>query len=612
MTVSVPKRGYDAWVDSAHIHATHGAGDWMQLLGAQKYGFLWMPYPSRMRGRTVGSALLTGHAGTATAAQTLTFYAAAAKWEAAEVTYSNKPGVTGTPVTVAVPALAAGQEFTVNLATLLQPVADGTVKNFGWRVSTNAVATQKLATFDSGATAWTLTIEFDEDPEAPTAFAPNGTVVSAAKPVVTFDFTEYGATDSDLASVRVEVDLNNDGIVDWDSGWVAAVAPKLDLAAAGMTGTVSAGATVKWRAYVKDQSGRASAASDWATYTYQPLGTGTLLTPAAGVLYDPTSEVIAQLSGQTLAAFRMWVTDGDDQTRIRYDSGKIQASDPALASLELPLKNSHRTRIFTDDDDYQLHVRLFDTLDREATPGAPAYVDIWATVHFDDDGALAKITSLQSAQVDETPFVRLTWTDAAAADAYLVSRDGVQIARLDPADIISGVSAYTWVDMAAAPAVQHIYDVRRLTVGVGKSPSRQTSVRVDPEGIWFLRQNGDFVVLDGDGVDQLRSTERSLRYNPINLQHAVKILTQYDGLSGPLAATIEDAEDQSVRDAKRVLDAIKLSPSEPVQMIYATVSKPVLVSQLSVDPDPEYRDDMNRHTVNCFIDQVGDFDYRVS
>jgi hypothetical protein len=89
------------------------------------------------------------------------------------------------------------------------------------------------------------------------------------------------------------------------------------------------------------------------------------------VLYDPTSEVIAQLTGQTLAAFRLWVTDGDDRTSIRYDSWEDPATDPALAALELPLKNSHNTRIFTDDHDYQLHVRLFDTYDREATPGAP-------------------------------------------------------------------------------------------------------------------------------------------------------------------------------------------------------------------------------------------------
>jgi hypothetical protein len=49
-----------------------------------------------------------------------------------------------------------------------------------------------------------------------------------------------------------------------------------------------------------------------------------------------------------------------------------------------------------------------------------------------------------------------------------------------------------------------------------------------------------------------------------------------------------------------------------VQLIFATVSKPVLVSNLTVLPDPEYRDDMNRHRVTFNVDQVGDFDYRVS
>jgi hypothetical protein len=52
----------------------------------------------------------------------------------------------------AVPIIAAGDEFTVDVTTLVQPIADGTRKNFGWRIATNAGTTQKLATFDSGPT----------------------------------------------------------------------------------------------------------------------------------------------------------------------------------------------------------------------------------------------------------------------------------------------------------------------------------------------------------------------------------------------------------------------------------------------------------------------------
>lgn len=615
---SVPKRGYDSWVDANAIHKTHGSHDWMQLCAdgsaaGGKYGYLWMPHPARMKGRTIASAILTGHAHGSTVAQTLEFAPADAKWAASTITWNNQPGVTGTSVVVAVPALTDGQEFTVELRDLVQQIADGTIKNHGWRITTNAVTPQKFAQFDSGETAWTLTVEFSEDPEAPTALAPNGTVVSVAKPVVTFDFTEYGTTATDLASVRVEVDLTGDGVADWDSGWVAAVTPSLDLAAAGMTGVIAAGDDVFWRAYVQDQDGRSSTPSDWAVYTYQPLGTGSWISPSGSTLFDPTSELIAQLDGQTLGAWRMWVTDGDDRTSVRYDTGKRKATDPSQAAFQLPLRDEDGwsgTPIFLDDSSYQLHARLFDTYDRQGCPGAPSHVDIWKTITFDDDLALAAVTTFTAVQLNSGPFVELTWTDSEAGDAYVISRDGVHIARLAQADLTGdNVAGYTYLDMGAAPGVNHTYKVRRITTGVGRSVSRSASITINVEGIWLVRPNGDYVVLDDVGVDQLTIPEMRLRYAPINRRHAVDIITQYAGITGPISASIEDADDQTATQARNVLDAIKNHPTEAVQLIYATVNKPVLVSQMTVLPDPEYREDQNRYRVNFYVDQVGDFDY---
>jgi hypothetical protein len=51
---------------------------------------------------------------------------------------------------------------------------------------------------------------------------------------------------------------------------------------------------------------------------------------------------------------------------------------------------------------------------------------------------------------------------------------------------------------------------------------------------------------------------------------------------------------------------------EAVQLIFADVSKPVLVSNLTLLPDPDYRGDMNRHRVSFYVDQSGDFDFRLA
>lgn len=611
LRTSTPKKGYDAWVDSADIHARHGSAKWMQLQTATKRGYLWLPITPRVIGRTIASAILTGHAHNATSAQTLTFAPAAGKWQAGTITWSNQPTTRAGTATAVLGALADGAEFTVDLTTLVQQVADGQA-HYGWRITTNAATVQKVSAFDSGVVSWTLTIEYAEEPEAPTALVPNGSQVGAQKPVVTFDFHDFGGDSTDLSYVRVEVDSNNDLTYDWDSGWIASTEPALDLAAAGMPGVIASGQTVGWRAYVKDGAGLASDPSDRATYTYVPLPTLILDSPAAGVLYDPTSDILAHITGGTLAAYHIWVTDGDDRTAVRFNSRKLTADDPTNIAYQLPLKNDDKSRIFTDDLDYQIHVRAFPTGDWQSTPGVPAYVDLWTTVHFDDDLALDRVTSFQAAQVNGTPFVQLTWTDAAAADAYLVARDDVHIARLLPADTVAGVSTYSWRDTEAAPAVKHIYDVRRLTLGVGRSKSRQTAITIEPEGVWLLRDNGDYVVLDGTGVDQLSTPERWSLYQPRNGTNNVGILDGYNGITGPLVLSIEDDVDQTVAQAKKVLNAIKRNAaSEAVQLIYASVSKPVRVMNMTVLPDPDYRGDMNRHVVSFAVEQTGDFDFKV-
>jgi hypothetical protein len=608
---STPKRGYDAWVDSGFVHKNHGSNEWLQLITGVKRGYVWLPMPARMKGRTIASATLTGHAHGATAAQTLTFQAAAAKWQASTITWTNQPGVTGATATVVLGALADGAEFAVDVTALVQAIANGTVSNYGWRVTTNAATVQKFAQFDTGADAWTLTVLFSEDPEAPTALAPNGTVVSAQKPVVTFDYTEYGSTSTDLAKVRVEVDYTGDLVVDWDSGWVASVLPQLDLAAAGMTGTIAAGGTVNWRAYVEDANGRQSPASAWATYTYRPINTGTWSSPAGSTLYDSTPTIIVTTTN--LAAFRIRVTDGTDRTSVRYNSGKIKASSTTQAAMTLPLKNDEGSRIFTDDLSYQINVQLFDIYDREATPGLKPFADMWTTITFTESGAVAQPATFTAAQLTTTPWVRLTWTDTAAPDAYMISRDEVHIARLIPADVLVSGTTYQWDDIGAAPALQHTYKIRRVVNSASnRSLARSATITTNPEGIWLLRQNGNSVVLDGDDIGQLVTAERRLRYRPINRQRAIDVVTQFEGISGQITGSVEDTDDQTFTAARIILENIKKNPFEEVQLIFATVSKPVLVSNLTLLPDPDYRGDMNRHRVSFFVDQSGDFDFRLS
>lgn len=614
---SVVKNGLDTWVDSANVHKRHGGKDWVRLQTGTERGLLWMPVPARAQGRTIATATLTGHAHGALSSQALTLTPVASKWRAKTATWSNQPSTIGTAVTASISAKADADEVVWDVTSLVQQIANGQ-ENLGWRITTNAATEQKFASFNSGKSAWRLDITYVDGPDVPTNMSPNGTVVSVPLPVSTFDYTTFGGDDSDLAKISFQVDKGNNGSVDFDSGFVTATTPQIDLNTSGLTG-ITAGTQVAYRYKVQDAGGQSSDYCDWIVYTYQPLPTLTLDSPAAGVLYDPTSDILAHISTTNLEAFRVRVTDGTDRTLVRYDSEKQPADDPSNIAWGLPLYQdsfssnffSVANRIFVNDGNYQINVRAFDDYDREATPGAPSFVELWTTVHFTDTGSVGSVSTFTATQPGSGPVVTLTWTDTAAPDAYILTRDGDQIGRLDPADVVVGASTYSIDDMPA-PGVEHTYEIRRLTNGVGRSNPVSATITVSVEGIWFVRKNGDSVVIDGNGIDQLQALENRLTFSPIHLNYDIDILTGYRGITGPITGSVEDDEDRTFADAEAVLKAIKKNPGEPVQVVYANVSKPMQVSQLDWQPSAD--DDaatFNRHVVRCNVQQIGDFDYQV-
>jgi hypothetical protein len=620
---STVKTGYDTWVDSANITKRHGGKDWMRLKTGAKRGLLWMPVPARIAGRTIPTATLKAHAHGTLAAQTITVKPVIKQWDAKTATWKNQPSTTGTAVTkVLATTVADGGEVVIDVTSLIQQIADG-LDNFGWLITTSVATDQLLATFDSGLPAWRLDISYVDAPDAPTNMQPNGTVVSEGLPISSFDYTTFGGDDSDLAQIQFQIDKGNNGTVDYTSPWLPITTPQIDLSSASGTVTVAAGDVIAYRYKVQDAGGQPSDYGDWATYTYQPLPTLTVDSPVGGHLYDPTSDILAHISTTHLEAFRVRITDGDDQTNVRYDSKKQPGDDPSNISWALPLRwdddisgvhgigSSMGSLVFPHDGTYQCNIRAFDDYEREATPGAPSFVETWFSFDFTDSGTVGTVTTFTATQVGTSPAVDLVWTDGAAPDSYVIERDGAQLAQVDPADVTIGGGTYKLTDTTAAPGSgAHTYKIRRITTGVGRSNPVSDTVTINVQGTWLLRPNGDSVVLDGDGIDQVASTERRLTYQLVNLPYDLDILTGYEGLSGPLTLSVEDDDDQTVADAITVLSAIKRKSTESVRIAYANINKPVRVSNLDWQPDPEDLD-LVRQIVRFTVKQVGEFDFRV-
>src|SRR5206468_8426279 len=143
------------------------------------------------------------------------------------------------------------------------------------------------------------------------------------------------------------------------SGTVTSTVPMLDLTTTTF-GALAAGVARFWRVRNQDVDGNWSAWSDGVSMTYRAQPTITINTPAAGVLWDPTS-IINATTTTNMSAFRVQITSGTDRTDVKYDSGKLPATAGALTTVAVTLpKEYNGNPVFVDDNTYQLHIRVWD------------------------------------------------------------------------------------------------------------------------------------------------------------------------------------------------------------------------------------------------------------
>lgn len=582
-----------------------------------EYGFVYLPLPDEIAGATIGSATLVGYS--AQTSTTTTFQAAAvtSAWSDASLTYNTMPTVGSTSPAVASGSVVPGSTVSLDLTSLVQAAASG-ANWYGVRIARTA-GSSGLAfySFESDQPAWQLTISTTDAPEQPQSLVPNGTVVGATKPTLTWDFVDNGGLSSDMAALQVQTNATNAwGSPTFDSGTVTSTVPMLDLTTTTF-GALASGVARFWRVRNQDVDGNWSPWSDGVSMTYRAQPTITINTPAAGVLWDPTS-IINATTSTNMSAFRVQVTSGTDRTDIKYDSGRLPATTGALTTVAVTLpKEYNGNPVFVDDSTYQLHIRVWDTQStRTSTPGSPAYVDSWTTFVFNDDNALTPITTLTATQTTVGPSVTLTWTRAAAPDAWVVHRDGKLLEHLDPADTIVAGSTYSWDDTRPHPWVSHTYTVRALVLTSGVMHRSRANVNAtitaNSKGIWLhtIDGSGLRVGLGETDTSQLTVRDRRAIYKPVNLNYDVDIFTGFEGISGTLTGVTPTGLDPSetADSAKAVVLYIKEHPSQPIHLVFGTFSGRVLLRDVTIVPDGRGSAATPLHRVSFGINQVGHFE----
>ncbi len=311
-----------------------------------------------------------------------------------------------------------------------------------------------------------------------------------------------------------------------------------------------------------------------------------------------------------MEAYRIRITHGADRTKVLYDSGKQPETGTSIV-WSIPLRNDAGRVILPDDSTRWLNVQVWDTVDREATPGDPTWTQTWTQFTVDDDLATTPVATLAVTQVGDTPAVQVVWTRAAAADSWELLKDGKVVETFENEDLVIAGTSFTATFPDTESWVPHTYNVKAVVNGKRstKGPTRTFTTQV--EGVWLRRTNGDMVQLRGTGIDEWVQMDRRITYKPVNRAIDVDIITQLEGITGPFKGTISESPTQDLDAALAILATIKDNPSDAVNLIAADLRIVVRLRHLTVLPSSSFMEGSRQHRVEFEFFQVGDIGYGV-
>lgn len=565
------RAGTDNFVDQAqssrNFEPTRKA---LRLDGSanKKYAYLHLRQPFDP-GETVTSAKLHivcrgGWAGTTT----ITAKRITESWKAGAITFDNKPAVSSTNSAASTrTGMADGDVIELNLQAMLQQVSDG-APWYGIRLEIDTAAVRELNSVDSLDGKPSLDVAWSDAPQAPTVLAPSGgRAVGVAKPVLRCDFTDNAGSDA-MTAINVQIDAAGDFVtgVDFDSGTVAATEPELDLATTAYAGLADGG-TTSWRVRVQDGAGLWSAWSDPDTFKRDNKGTLAVSSPSSGspVIRERTPPIVFTLTGETMSAYQIIVRDAADPTIEFYDSGKTK--NTALTGVAVT-KTLPKSSIPDDSTTYELTVRVWDTKDREATPGDPRYVEVVRQFTYVESGSPGVVTSLAATNPTPTPFVDLTWSRATAPDYFVVLRRKhtdddsakwvVVEEELLPGDATTGGTGYAFTDYDAPAYVRSDYSVQACVRGTGCSNKATVTITPKSKGIWISDPDRPslYVFLSGD-QGNFTATDGAAVFKTLGDETAARIVSAVSALEGSIAGRLIDLNGFSADEWEDRMNTVK-------------------------------------------------------
>jgi hypothetical protein len=547
-------------------------------VGSEVQGLIWCARPFPLGAQIVSAVLRLYQVHTEAGSHTVKLQKITTlSWIINQVNWNNKPTSTATgEVSVTLGAGAAGREWAWDVTAQMQSVADGGTWS-GWKIVSTTDEDLWFHSSQAVALKPVLEVEWSDNPNAPTTLSPAGNrAVSLAKPVVRCDFTDVGGNTL-LQAIQVQIDAANNFVsgIDFDSGTVTTSVPELDLNTTAYAG-LSSGSSTWWRVRVQDSAGLWSDWSASAQFQRQTKGTLSITNPSAGIIEEPTPPIIWSLSGRTQKAWQLFITPSSDNTVIIHNTGKRTNAD---TSYTLP------AGVIQDDNEYRVHLRVWDTIDREGTPADQAYTYTSQTFEYDYDGTVSPVTSLVATDQSPEPKVLLTWSRSSTPDSFALRRNGVIVAVLDPADVTTGGTSYAYTDRGVPPRTPITWRVDAVVGGATSATNPTVTKTLQTMGIWLTdTRNGSSVQVLTDNPGEWTMGETSAVYTPVGASKSIVITQSLRGYEGTITGRIHPRTGATIAQQQAILWRIKESPGQDFLLTLSDMALVVVVSNLVPAP----------------------------
>lgn len=467
---------------TTNYNANQGLG--MQTSGgADAYGLLYFPRPFPLNATILTAKIKFYNAyayGTGT--HTFTFQRLNTAFSASKVTWNTRPTslIAGTKSATKTGAVAISTEWEIDVTDWMQTIANGGVNN-GMRIISVESTSRTIYSEIHPLAQYRprLEVTWSDAPATPSGLAPSGgRAVGLAKPVVRATYVDVSGATS-LQAINVQINATDSwGAPSFDSGTVLTSTPELDLNTTAYAG-VTDGATMFWRVRLQDAAGLWSPWSAAVSFKRDDKGTLSLTNPPSGTpkVEDTTPPIIWTFTGETQSAYQIYVEHTENGVKVTdWNSGKVTSTATTVTVPSGKITNPATT--------YNVTVRIWDTKQREATPGDPTYVQLARDFTF-IPGATTGTTGLTAVAGDPRPKVTLTWQRTSSPDTFNVLRNGKVIqGGLLPGDIFVSGTTYTWVDNSPSPGRALTYSVQGVVGGVASATNATAVVTVRSSGIW--------------------------------------------------------------------------------------------------------------------------------